>query len=106
MRQKGAPITSQTSVVPKFRRNELKHQELLVRDLTGNYDETGVFTTRETHTTSSKFIYLSKKRVMSSFIFKDVEYQAVSIPTALKANNFDWGSIKNITPNFAIVALT
>lgn len=39
------------------------------------------------HTTSSRFIYLSKKRVMSSFVFKDIEYQAVSIPTALKTNN-------------------
>lgn len=39
------------------------------------------------HSTSSKFIYISKKRVMASFIFKDIEYQAVSIPTALKANN-------------------
>lgn len=39
------------------------------------------------HTTSSKFIYLSKKRVMASFVFKDIEYQAVSIPTALKVNN-------------------
>lgn len=39
------------------------------------------------HTTSNKFVYLSKKRVMSSFIFKDIEYQAVSFPTALKTNN-------------------
>lgn len=39
------------------------------------------------HTTTSKFIYLSRKRVMDFFFFKDIEYQAVSIPTALKASN-------------------
>jgi predicted transcriptional regulator of viral defense system len=48
------------------------------------------------HTTSSKFIYLSKKRVMSSFIFKDVEYQAVSIPTALKAKNNEQFGLQSI----------
>ncbi len=39
------------------------------------------------HTTSSKFIYLSKKRVMAPFVFKDIEYQAVSIPIALKTTH-------------------
>lgn len=39
------------------------------------------------HTTSSKFIYLSKTRVMASFIFKEIEYQAVSIPTGLKISH-------------------
>lgn len=39
------------------------------------------------HTTSSKFIYLSRERVLSSFIFEEIEYQADSIPTVLKANN-------------------
>jgi predicted transcriptional regulator of viral defense system len=33
----------------------------------------------------TRFIYLTKKRVMSSFDFRDVKYQAVTIPYALKA---------------------
>jgi len=48
------------------------------------------------HTTSSKFIYLSKKRVMASFVFKDTEYQAVSIPTALTASNNEQFGIQSI----------
>lgn len=51
------------------------------------------------HTISSKFIYLSKKRVMTSFVFKDIEYQAVSIPTTLKANNSELFGTQSISKN-------
>jgi len=36
------------------------------------------------HTIQNRFIYLTKKRVMTSFDFRDIKYQAVSIPLALK----------------------
>ncbi len=36
------------------------------------------------HTVCNEFIYISKKRETKPFIFKDVQYKAVSIPTALK----------------------
>ncbi|MES2345416.1 MAG: type IV toxin-antitoxin system AbiEi family antitoxin domain-containing protein [Chlamydiota bacterium] len=48
------------------------------------------------HTTSNKFIYLSKKRVMASFVFRDIEYQAVSIPMALKENNNEQFGIQSM----------
>jgi predicted transcriptional regulator of viral defense system len=48
------------------------------------------------HSTSSKFIYLSKTRVMTSFSFKDIEYQAVSVPTALKVSNNEQFGIQSI----------
>jgi predicted transcriptional regulator of viral defense system len=60
------------------------------------------------HTTSSKFIYLSKKRVMAHFIFKDIEYQAVSIPRALKENNnelFGTQSINRLGENIRVTNL-
>ncbi|MCX6988816.1 MAG: hypothetical protein NTZ52_04865 [Chlamydiae bacterium] len=37
------------------------------------------------HTIQSRVIYLTKKRVMASFDFRDIKYQAVAIPSALKA---------------------
>lgn len=37
------------------------------------------------HTTQSRVIYLTKKRVMASFDFRDIKYLAVAIPSALKA---------------------
>lgn len=48
------------------------------------------------HTTSSEFIYLSKKRVMAPFIFKDIEYRAVSIPTALKSSGNEQFGIQSV----------
>ena len=39
------------------------------------------------HTVCNEFIYISKKREKKPFIFKDVHYKAVSIPTALKKSN-------------------
>lgn len=37
------------------------------------------------HTIQSRVVYLTKKRVMASFDFRDIKYQAVAIPSALKA---------------------
>jgi predicted transcriptional regulator of viral defense system len=37
------------------------------------------------HSIQSRMIYLTKKRVMASFDFRDIKYQAVAIPSALKA---------------------
>ena len=37
------------------------------------------------HTIQSRVVYLTKKRVMASFTFRDIKYQAVAIPLALKA---------------------
>jgi len=39
------------------------------------------------HTTQNRVIYLTKKRVMASFDFRDIKYQAVAIPSALKTAN-------------------
>lgn len=39
------------------------------------------------HSTQSRLIYLTKKRVMASFDFRDIKYQAVAIPSALKTAN-------------------
>lgn len=36
------------------------------------------------HTIQSRVVYLTKKRVMASFDFRDIKYQAVAIPSALK----------------------
>ncbi len=36
------------------------------------------------HSAESEFIYLTRKRVMAPFVFREIKYQAVSIPTALK----------------------
>lgn len=37
------------------------------------------------HSIQNRMIYLTKKRVMTSFDFRDMKYQAVAIPSALKA---------------------
>jgi len=37
------------------------------------------------HSIQSRVVYLTKKRVMASFDFRDIKYQAVAIPSALKA---------------------
>ncbi len=37
------------------------------------------------HSTQSRMVYFTKKRVMASFNFQDIKYQAVAIPSALKA---------------------
>lgn len=37
------------------------------------------------HTIQNRIIYLTKKRVMAAFDFRDMKYQAVAIPSALKA---------------------
>ncbi|HAZ15176.1 MAG: hypothetical protein A2Y28_04490 [Chlamydiae bacterium GWC2_50_10] len=39
------------------------------------------------HTVQSRVVYLTKKRVMTSFDFQDIKYQAVAIPSALKTAN-------------------
>ena len=39
------------------------------------------------HTIQSRVIYLTKKRVMTSFDFQEIKYQAVAIPLALKATS-------------------
>ena len=39
------------------------------------------------HTTQNRVIYLTKKRVMASFDFRDIKYQAAAIPSALKTAN-------------------
>jgi predicted transcriptional regulator of viral defense system len=60
------------------------------------------------HTTSNTFIYLSKKRVMASFVFKDIEYQAVSIPTALKTTKneqFGTQSVNRLGQNILVTTL-
>jgi len=37
------------------------------------------------HTIQNRVVYLTKKRVMASFDFREIKYQAVAIPSALKA---------------------
>lgn len=37
------------------------------------------------HSMQNRVIYLTKKRVMTSFDFRDIKYQAVAIPSTLKA---------------------
>jgi predicted transcriptional regulator of viral defense system len=36
------------------------------------------------HSIQNRVVYLTKKRVMASFDFRDIKYQAVAIPSALK----------------------
>lgn len=51
------------------------------------------------HSTESEFIYLTKKRVMSAFIFRGIKYQATSIPTALKGKANSIEGIERINRN-------
>lgn len=48
------------------------------------------------HTIQSRFIYLTKKRVMASFDFRDIKYQAVAIPLALKAVSQETFGVQSI----------
>ncbi|MEI8328985.1 MAG: type IV toxin-antitoxin system AbiEi family antitoxin [Chlamydiia bacterium] len=48
------------------------------------------------HTIQSRVIYLTKKRVMASFDFRDIKYQAVAIPSALKAAGQETFGVQSI----------
>ena len=48
------------------------------------------------HTTQSRIVYLTKKRVMASFDFRDIKYQAVAIPLALKAASQETFGVESI----------
>lgn len=48
------------------------------------------------HTTQSRIVYLTKKRVMASFDFRDIKYQAVAIPSALKAASQETFGVESI----------
>lgn len=48
------------------------------------------------HTMQSRVVYLTKKRVMTSFDFRDIKYQAVAIPLALKAVNQEIFGVQSI----------
>jgi predicted transcriptional regulator of viral defense system len=48
------------------------------------------------HSMQSRVIYLTKKRVMASFDFRDIKYQAVAIPSALKAASQETFGVQSI----------
>lgn len=48
------------------------------------------------HTISNEFIYLSKKRMMAPFVFKEIKYQAVSVPTALLISKNEQFGVQSI----------
>ena len=48
------------------------------------------------HTIQSRVIYLTKKRVMTSFDFRDIKYQAVAIPSALKVAGQETFGVQSI----------
>src|SRR3990167_2389260 len=48
------------------------------------------------HSIQNRVVYLTKKRVMASFDFRDIKYQAVSIPSALKAAGQETFGIQSI----------
>ncbi|CCB85909.1 putative uncharacterized protein [Parachlamydia acanthamoebae UV-7] len=48
------------------------------------------------HTIQNRIIYLTKKRVMASFDFRDMKYQAVAIPSALKTVNEETFGVQSI----------
>lgn len=48
------------------------------------------------HTIQNRMIYLTKKRVMASFDFRDMKYQAVAIPSALKTVNEETFGVQSI----------
>ena len=48
------------------------------------------------HSIQSRVVYLTKKRVMASFDFRDIKYQAVAIPSALKAIGQETFGIQSI----------
>lgn len=48
------------------------------------------------HSVQNEFVYLTKKRVMAPFIFRDIKYQAASFPLALKASNSEGFALQTI----------
>lgn len=48
------------------------------------------------HSIQNRVIYLTKKRVMASFDFRDIKYQAVAIPSALKAADQETFGVQSI----------
>jgi len=48
------------------------------------------------HTVQSEFVYLTKKRVMAPFFFRDIKYQAVSIPSSLKVSNNETFGVQSV----------
>ena len=48
------------------------------------------------HSVQSNFVYLTKKRVMAPFVFRDITYQAVSVPNALKISNNETFGVQTI----------
>lgn len=48
------------------------------------------------HTIQNRMIYLTKKRVMAAFDFQDIKYQAVTIPSALKAAGQETFGVESI----------
>lgn len=48
------------------------------------------------HTIQSRVVYLTKKRVMASFDFRDIKYQAVAIPSTLKTTNQEKFGIQSV----------
>lgn len=48
------------------------------------------------HSIQNRVVYLTKKRVMASFDFRDIKYQAVAIPLALKAAGQETFGVQSI----------
>lgn len=48
------------------------------------------------HSIQNRVVYLTKKRVMASFDFRDIKYQAVAIPSALKAAGEETFGVQSI----------
>jgi len=48
------------------------------------------------HSLQSRVIYLTKKRVMAPFYFRDIKYQAVAMPAALKAVSQETFGVQSI----------
>lgn len=48
------------------------------------------------HSIQNRVVYLTKKRVMASFDFRDIKYQAVAIPSALKVAGQETFGVQSI----------
>lgn len=48
------------------------------------------------HTIQNRVVYLTKKRVMASFDFRDIKYQAVAIPSVLKTAGRETFGVQSI----------
>lgn len=48
------------------------------------------------HTIQNRVVYLTKKRVMASFDFRDIKYQAVAIPSVLKVQSQETFGVQSI----------